>query len=288
MTSGAVTYTTHMGHDEPPYDANNPILRAGQPVVEETYLTDAISREAVEFIGLNAGQPFFLYVAYNAVHSPLQGADEYMKRFASIDDIHRRIFAAMLANLDDGVGRILDELRSRGLEHDTLVFFLSDNGGPTRELTSSNKPLRGEKSDVYEGGIRVPFMMRWPGRIAAGGIEQRPVISLDIAATALAAAGARVPENLDGVDLMPFLSGSRAGRPHQTLYWRQGERTALREGDWKLLRNPRRGQSGDWELYNLAEDISESNNLAGDEPERVAELKEIWLRLDGQMAERAF
>jgi arylsulfatase B len=288
MTPGAVTYTTHMGHDEPPYDANNPILRGGQPLVEETYLTDAITREAVEFIGLNAGQPFFLYVAYNAVHSPLQGADEYMIRFASIDDIHRRIFAAMLSNLDDGVGRILAELRDRSLERETLVFFLSDNGGPTRELTSSNKPLRGEKSDVYEGGIRVPFMMRWPGRIAAGGIEQRPVISLDIAATALAAAGAEIPGNFDGVDLMPFLNGGREGRPHETLYWRQGERTALREGDWKLLRNPRRGQGGDWELYNLEADISESNNRAGDEPERVAELKEIWLRLDGQMAERAF
>lgn len=288
MTSGAVVYTTHMGHDEPPYDANNPILRAGQPVVEEAYLTDAITREAVEFIGLNAERPFFLFAAYNAVHSPLQGADAYIQRFASIEDVHRRIFAAMLANLDDGVGRILEELHGRGLERDTLVFFLSDNGGPTRELTSSNKPLRGEKSDVYEGGIRIPFMARWPGRIAEGGVEARPVISLDIAATALAAAGAAIPGNFDGVDLMPYLSGDREGRPHQTLYWRQGERTALRHGDWKLLRNPRRGQGGDWELYNLDADISESQNLAGDEPGRVEELKKIWMRLDGEMAERAF
>ena len=288
LAAGPVIYTTHMGHDEPPYDANNPIFRAGQPVTEESYLTDAITREAVEFIGLNAGRPFFLFAAYNAVHSPLQGADAYMKRFASIEDVHRRIFAAMLANLDDGVGRILEELRVRGLERDTLVVFLSDNGGPTRELTSSNNPLRGEKSDVYEGGIRVPFMARWPGRIAAGGVEARPVISLDLAATALAAGDAEIPENFDGVDLMPYLAGGREGRPHETLYWRQGERTALRYGDWKLLRNPRRGQGGDWELYNLEADVSESKNLAGDEPGRVEELKKIWMRLDGEMVERAF
>jgi arylsulfatase A-like enzyme len=135
---GSVIYTTHMGHNEPPYDADNPILLGGQPVEEETYLTDAITREAIERIEAHQERPFFLMVAYNAVHSPLQGADAYMERFASIEDIHRRIFAAMLSNLDDGVGKILGALRERNLEKDTLVIFLSDNGGPTRELTSSN------------------------------------------------------------------------------------------------------------------------------------------------------
>jgi arylsulfatase B len=200
-TFGDVTYSTHMHGFEPPYDANNPILRDGQPSAEAAYLTDAFTREALSFIDRRREEPFFLYVAYNAVHSPLQGADAYLKEFASIDDIQRRIFAAMLGNLDDGVGQILAKLRAAGLEDDTLVFFLSDNGGPTRELTSSNKPLRGEKGSVYEGGVRVPFMVRWPGRLPAGSTYEQPVSSTDIFATAAAVAGATPPQGrtLDGV-----------------------------------------------------------------------------------------
>ena len=151
--------------NEPDYDANNPIVRGGQPVVETEYLTDALTREAVDFIDRHDDKPFFLFLSYNAVHSPLQGADAYMEKFAHIEDMHRRIFAAMLANMDDSVGAVMDQLRKSGLEEDTLVFFLSDNGGPTKELTSSNGVLRGQKGQMYEGGVRVPFVMQWKGTI---------------------------------------------------------------------------------------------------------------------------
>lgn len=289
-TFGDVTYSTHMGGYEPEYDANNPIVRDGQPEAEAEYLTDAFTREAANFIDRQRDKPFFLYVAYNAVHSPLQGADAYLKRLASIEDVHRRIFAAMLANLDDGVGEILAKLRSANLENDTLVFFLSDNGGPTRELTSSNKPLRGEKGSVFEGGVRIPFMVRWPGRLPAGATYDKPVSSMDIFATAVAVAGATPPKGraLDGVNLLPYLTGEAQGRPHETLYWRQGRNTAVRVGDWKLLRHGRGKNAGAWELYDLARDIGEMNNLADAEPERRDALEAIWKKLDAEMVEPAF
>ena len=284
---GSVVYSTHMGHDEPPYDADNPIVRSSQPVDEETYLTDAITREAIGRIDAYQERPFFLMVAYNAVHSPLQGADAYMQRFAHIEDIHRRIFAAMLANLDDGVGEILQAIHDRGLDNDTLVIFISDNGGPTRELTSSNSPLRGGKGDVYEGGLRVPFMMKWAGKLPAGEVENRPVMSLDIAATALALAGAAPRKPLDGVNLMPYLADGDTGRPHQEFFWRQGERIAVRVGDWKLLRNDRRNADA-WELYNLSDDLAETNNLFEQNPERGSALRQALDRLNGEMVDSAF
>jgi arylsulfatase B len=281
-------YSTHMGHDEPPYDADNPILRGGQPVVENEYLTDALTREAVDFIGRHRDKPFFLYLAYNAVHSPLQGADAYTQRFAHVEDVHRRIFAAMLSNLDDGVGKVLAKLRSAGLEENTLVFFLSDNGGPTRELTSSNLPLRGEKGQMYEGGLRVPFMVQWKAKLPAGVVYEKPVSSMDIFPTALAAAGADVPEKLDGANLLPYLTGEDPESPHQVFYWRQGPRTAVRAGNWKLVRM-RGGRRDDaWELYNLESDLGETRDLASQQPQKLDELKQIWQRYDDQMIEAVF
>jgi arylsulfatase B len=282
---GRLIYSTHMGSNEPAYDANNPILRGGQPVEETEYLTDALTREAVDFIRRSKDRPFFLYLAYNAVHSPLQGADVYMQRFSHIKDIHRRIFAAMLANLDDSVGEVLDALQKHGLEENTLVFFVSDNGGPTRELTSSNLPLRGGKGDVFEGGIRVPFMVKWPGSLPAGKTDRRPVISLDIFATAAAVAKAPIParRKIDGVNLIPFLTGIEPGRPHDVLFWRINRKAAVRVGDWKLLRNPRRGTDAKWQLYNLADDLSETRDLAAAQPDKTRELTRQWDLLNQQM-----
>ena len=247
------------------------------------------TRESIDFIERHQERPFFLYIAHNAVHSPLQGADKYMKRFEHIEDVHRRIFAAMLANLDDSVGDVLAKIRDSDLDEHTLVFFLSDNGGPTRELTSSNKPLRGGKGDMYEGGIRVPFLARWSGKIPAGKTYDKPVSSLDIFGTAAAAAGLSVPKNrpIDGVDLLPYLTGANTGRPHETLFWRQGRRTAIRVGDWKLVLNPRGRSEVEWQLYDLAKDPSESKNLLVENPEQARELLGKWNKLNSEMAEPA-
>jgi len=284
-------YTDHMRGPEPDYDADNPITRGGQPVVETEYLTDALTRETVDFIERHDDKPFFLYLAYNAVHSPLQGADAYMKKFAHIKDIHRRIFAAMLANLDDSVGAVMAQLRKSGLEENTIVFFLSDNGCPTRELTSSNLPLRGSKGTIYEGGLRVPFMMQWKGKIPAGQTYEKPVSSFDIYATAAAnSEGVIAPEVVEGVDLVPFVTGKKTGPPHETLFWRQGGRYGLRHGDWKLVRMGGWRERGNakWELYDLSKDLSEKTNLAKSKPERLTELVELWEKMNGEMAEPLF
>lgn len=282
-------YSTHMGGNEPDYDANNPIVRGGQPVMEKEYLTDALTREAVSFIQRNDDKPFFLYLAYNAVHSPLQGADAYMEKFTHIEDIHRRIFAAMLANLDDSVGAVLEQLRDSKIEEDTLVFFLSDNGGPTRELTSSNFPLRGEKGQMYEGAIRVPFMVQWKGTIPEGKLFHPAVSAMDLFATAAVAGSAKIPQAVEGVDLVPYLTGKKNGIPHQTLFWRQGGKTALRHGDWKLVRMGKKPTAERrWELYDLANDRSETKDLAADHPEKMQDLLDLWNDMNQSMAEPLF
>ena len=268
---GRLIWTTHMGGNEPDYDADNPLLRSSQPVDERANLTDAFTREANDFIARHRTQPFFLYLAYNAVHSPMQAADAYLAKFAHIPDLHRRIFAAMLAHLDDSVGSVVAHLRAQGIAENTLIVFLSDNGGPTKELTSSNAPLRGGKGELFEGGIRVPFIVSWPGRIAPRAVDT-PVISLDATGTALGLAGiSSTPSPLDGVNLWPLLSGKSTTAPHATLYWRVGERHAIRHGDWKLLR-----QRGAWQLYNLTKDVGEQTDRASAEPARTQELAGLW------------
>ena len=268
---GRLVWTTHMGGNEPDYDADNPLLRSSQPVDERANLTDAFTREANDFITRHRTQPFFLYLAYNAVHSPIQAPEAYLAKFAHLPDLHRRLFAAMLAHLDDSVGRVLAHLRATGLAENTLVVFLSDNGGPTKELTSRNDPLRGGKGELWEGGIRVPFIVSWPGRITPR-TDATPVISLDATATALALAGISAPPTpLDGVNLWPLLSGKSTAAPHSALYWRVGERHAIRQGDWKLLR-----QRGAWQLYDLAHDVGEQTDRAAAEPARAQALAALW------------
>ena len=273
----SLIYSTHMGNNEPDYDANNPILRGSQPHTETSYLTDAFTREAVDFIDRHQDKPFFLYLAYNAVHSPLQAQDKYMQRFQHIKDIHRRIFAAMLANLDDSVGEVMKKLRDEGLEENTLVVFLSDNGGPTKELTSSNLPLRDGKGSLYEGGIRVPFMMQWKGTLPTGMVYEKAVISLDIFATA-AALAQHPADNINGVNLIPWLTGESKGEPHAYLFWSWRNKAAIRQGNWKLVSSHPgwRGERVPWSLYRLDQDISESKDLVAQYPEKVAQLERIW------------
>ncbi len=288
--NGKLIFSTHMGGNEPDYDADNPIFRNGQPVDEKANLTDAFTREAVSFIERCGDErPFFLYLAYNAVHSPLQGADGYMKKYENIDDIQRRIFAAMLGQLDNGVGRVLNAVKKAGIWENTLIVFISDNGGPTRELTSSNLPLRGEKGSLFEGGIRIPFMMQWPGKIDAGSEFSKPVISLDLFDTCLGLANVESEIITDGVDLMPFLKAEETEVvPHETLFWRVGKRAALRKGDWKLVRHQKRGKSDEWELYNIAVDIGEMNNLAEEERMILDDLIDEWENRNTEMIEPVF
>jgi arylsulfatase B len=290
---GNTIWSTHLPYDEPPYDENNPLLRGAQPIEEESYLTDALTREAVAFIEKHKGKPFFLYLSYNAVHSPMQGADEYMRRFERIEDIHRRVFAAMLSNMDDSIGSVLRMLRECKLEEKTLIFFISDNGGPTRELTSSNRPLRGGKGSLYEGGIRIPFIVQWKGKLPAGKVYAHPVISVDVFTTASAAARMALPKDrkMDGVNLLDYLSGQRSGPPHTCLFWRMGHRGALRKGEWKLVRElprggtPRAGGKPRVELFHLMDDLGETENLATGNPEKLSELLDTWERISSEMAD---
>src|SRR5262245_14407191 len=201
-----------------------PIYRGTEVVKEREYLTDAFAREAVSFIDRHSDKPFFLYLAFNAVHTPMHATDPRLARFSSIKDEARRTYAAMLAAMDEGVGRVLDTLKKHGLEENTLVVYFSDNGGPTMPGTtinaSRNDPLRGSKRTTLEGGIRVPFTARWPKGLPAGAIYEHPVIQLDLLPTLLAAAGveAKPDWQLDGVNLIPYWTGRDSRPPHETLY----------------------------------------------------------------------
>ncbi|QDU88573.1 Arylsulfatase [Pirellulimonas nuda] len=286
--SDTLVLSTHTARDEPPYDANNPILRGGQPVVERRYLTDAFTDEAIDFLERNRRVPFFLTVSYNAVHSPLQAKSETFATMASIEGLQRRVFAAMLADVDTSVGRIVERLAQLGLAEDTLVVLLSDNGGPTQELTSSNLPLRGGKGEMYEGGLRVPFLVSWPGRAPAGQVCDKIVSSLDIYATAARLSGRPLPSRLEGQDLLPVIADRGAASSHETLYWRQGHLAALRHGDWKIVAASDTKEPREWELYHVAKDIDESENFAGSRPEVLAELETIWSAMDRQMSRPLF
>lgn len=260
------------------------LLRNDQRVEESEYLTDALSREAVRFVERNAGQPFFLYLAYNAPHTPLQATEKYLSRFAHIKDKKRRTYAAMVSAVDDGVGKLLDKLAELKLDDNTIVFFLSDNGGPYAANGSSNAPLREGKGSMYEGGIRVPFAMRWPAMLPAGLVYEQPVISLDIFATVAAAAGAGSKNPLDGTDLMPFLKKERQEAPHAFLFWRKFDAggLAVRSDRFKLVNEKGDGE----EFYDVTIDIGEQNALPADDQLRT--LKTQWAQWAAQMKDPVF
>ncbi|MFM8469061.1 MAG: sulfatase-like hydrolase/transferase [Limisphaerales bacterium] len=209
LTQGDLIFSTHLKTSEPRYDDQNPLLRGTQPVTEREYLTDALARESVAFIERHRAEPFFLYLAFNAPHSPRQAPPRYLDRFRHIEDIHRRLFAAMVSAMDDAVGAVLAKLRAENLEEQTLIVFLSDNGGPTAELTSGNAPFSGGKGSFLEGGLRVPFLVQWKGQLPAGKTFPHPITALDLAPTFLAAAAARQnPVGRDSVE--PHIERSEA------------------------------------------------------------------------------
>ena len=261
----------------------NPLLKGNKRVSETAYLTDAFTREATGFIERHRADPFFLYLAYNAPHTPMQATQKYLKRFAHIRDEKRRTYAAMVAALDDGIGAVLGKLNEHHLQRNTLVIFLNDNGGGPKAFNESrNDPLREGKGTMYEGGLRVPFAMRWPGRIEAGKLYDHPITCLDILPTVAAAAGARLPADttIDGVDLVPHVTDKKDLPPHDVLYWRYGQDRAVRKGNWKLVKT----SQGAW-LYDMAADISESKDLAGDKPKIVRELNEALAKWETGLVE---
>ena len=269
-------------------------MRRGNQIVElKEYSTDAFGREAVAFIHRHADEPFFIYLPFITPHEPKEAKPEDLARFAGVEDTGRRTFLAMMACLDDNVGRILYALREEKLEEDTLIVFLSDNGGYPG-ISSRNDPFWGTKSSMAEGGIRIPFIVQWKGHLPAGKVYEKPVISLDILPTALSAAGAEIAPSwkLDGVNLLPYLSGRNDDAPHEALYWRfcfpndkpNRHGWAIRKGDWKLMRGSSNDKAIPPALYNLADDPREGmipgNDLIKKHPEVARELLAEWKKWD--------
>lgn len=235
----------------------------GGPTFEpDGYLTDYYTDEAVKVIEANRNRPFFLYLAHWGIHSPLQAKKEDYDSLSHIEDPRLRVYAAMIRSLDRGVGRVLQALKDNGLEHNTLVIFTSDNGGAGYlGLPDVNKPYRGWKLTLFEGGTHVPYFARWPAKIPAGTRFEYPVSHMDILPTAAGAAGAPLPDDriIDGVDLVPYVTGERMDRPHRTLFWREGYYQVVLHDGWKLMVSERPKKK--W-LYHLTEDPTEKNNLA--------------------------
>jgi arylsulfatase A-like enzyme len=262
--------------------------RGAEPVTEMDYSTDAFGREAASFIERNKTRPWFLYLSFNAVHTPMDATPDRLAKFSGVADEKRRAHNAMMLAMDEAIGKVLKKLSETGQDRNTLVAFISDNGGPTMPGTSlnaaRNEPLRGSKRTTLEGGIRVPFVLSWPGRVKPR-VFDSPVIQLDLTATALAAAGINTDSNLEGVDLLPFLAGVKTDPPHDALYWRFGDQMAIRAGDWKLVRydvnaDTRTGGRSQGvtaaKLYNLRSDIGETNDLAAAMPHEVKKLQARW------------
>lgn len=271
-----------------PLDGETPgtrLMDGRKPVEEEpAYTTFGYGDKAVEMIkgAKSSTQPFFIYLSFNAVHTPMHPPKD-SNRFDDIADKGRRAYAGMLFAMDESIGRVLDTLRKEGLEENTLVYFISDNGGPiTRNApnSSQNGPLRGGKGETWEGGIRVPSFLKWPGHLEAGEKYEPMVSQMDVTATVLALAGVE-PEAeypIDGVDLMPFLTGAEKGDPRSSLSWKAADQWAIREGNWKLTHamTSKKAKSPVLGLYDLSEDIGEQNDLSEKFPERVEKLRANW------------
>jgi arylsulfatase A-like enzyme len=269
-------------------------LVRGHDAVEETeYVTTAFAREAADFIGRHRSEPFFLYLAFNAVHTPMQAPDALRERFNTIEDPKRRSYAGMLTAMDEGIGRVVAAVEKAGLEQNTLICFISDNGGPiTRNApnASKNTPLRGGKGETWEGGIRVPFFMRWKGHIAEGGVIHEPVIQMDLTATALALAGAQPDAQwpLDGKSLLPLLQNPKVS-VHESLCWSYERQWAIRKGKWKLTSAflAKGDKTPGLRLCDLEADVSEETDLSEKEPDRVKQMQSEFEQWHSEMKRTA-
>jgi len=249
----------------------------GKRIDTKKYLTEELSDNAVKFIEENSDNPFFLYLSYNAPHTPLQATEKDLERNMHIEIEKRRTYAAMVSSMDDGIGLILDKLEEKKISDNTIVIFFSDNGGVEWYNFSDNGVLRGIKGDFFEGGIRVPFVMQWPKKIKAGITYDKPIISLDVFATVASAASAEkhINNEIDGVDLLPYLTGNNSGLPHKYLYWQNRDKDidVVRDERYKYLRI-----KNDEYIFDLKNDIGEETNI-------INSSKPIYDRLKSQFKE---
>ncbi|QGJ69939.1 N-acetylgalactosamine 6-sulfate sulfatase [Planctomycetales bacterium 10988] len=254
--------------------------RKASPKSRSDYITDYLTDEAIEFIEANHEEPFFMYLAYNAPHGPLQATGKWMAKVSKIENKRRQTYAAMVVAMDDGIGKVRQALKDQGIERETLIFFFSDNGGIPPANEADNTPLSGMKGTLMEGGIRVPYVVTWPGVIPAGQEYPHPVMSFDAFATSVAVADAKPTRKdiqLDSVDLIPYLTGKIDQPPHEMLYWRTGLgfQLAIRQGKFKYFHV--HGVSD--RLFNLNRDVSESKSLSTRQEDRFNQLKqkaETW------------
>jgi arylsulfatase A-like enzyme len=254
------------------------------------YLTDELSEAGLRFINKQAenNQSFFLFLAYNAPHTPMHATEKYLSRFPDIEDKKRKTYAAMVSAVDDGVGNVLRTLKDNGIEENTLIVFLSDNGG-AHNNASQNTPLRGTKGSVYEGGLRVPFAMQWKGVIPANTSYEESVSSLDIMASIVDILDIKTnpKKPLDGVNIIPYLTGKKKGAPHEYLFWRKWEQNAMAaiNADYKLLKVKKNAET---EFYNLKKDFSEKENIKGSNSKKVQEIQKEWDKWNVQLKDRVF
>jgi len=259
----------------------NKILRNAEQVesVSLPYLTDAFGDEAVKFIQRNAKQPFFLYLSFYAPHTPMHARPDYLQEALPLFETEKRaVNAAMTRSLDENVGKVLEQLKNLGLTENTLVIFTNDNGGAMPYNASNNDPFSGTKGTFLEGGIHVPLVAQWPQKLSSGSVYDKPIITLDLLPTALAAAGKTMPNNLDGVNLWPFLEGVDS-TPHEQLFWRLGHHGAVLQDPWKLIwfddAPPR--------LHNLSIDIAEQTDLSQDKPELTKALLGAFQKWESEL-----
>jgi arylsulfatase A-like enzyme len=261
------------------------LMRGNKPLSEPEYLTDAIAREAVDFINRKKDKPFFTYIPFNAVHTPIEATEKYQKRFPNEKNETQRDYNAMTSALDDAVGSIVGALKKNKLIENTLVIFLNDNGGPIYTGVQNNFPLRLGKLFLFEGGIRVPMIASWPGQLEAGNVFNGTTSSLDVFPTVSAVAGIELPDglSLDGVNLIPYLKQEKQGDPHRSLFWSNGPNKAVRLGKWKMVKS---GENV-W-LFDLSKDIGEAQNLAKEKPDVVDILEGALQEWLGHMAPPAW
>ena len=261
------------------------IRKNNKVVKEDEYLTFAIRDQAIDFLEQNRDTSFFLYVPFSAPHVPFQAPQSYYDQFSHVEDKNKRVYYAMITALDDAIGAIHHKIKELGLEENTIIYFISDNGGATYTGATDNGPLKGGKITHFEGGINVPFAVKWKGKIPSGMTYEPAVSSMDIFTTSIENSGVKLPDDYetDGVNLIPYLTGETESLPHEKLYWRADHIRAIQTNQWKLILSTR----DKWlHLYNLQTDKSETIDLKDENPEMMRRLESYFEEWNNELPEK--